>query len=65
MTPTKAILGAVLAGLSALLTSLVAQANPDAMTVMDWVLIILSAAVVGLGVYLVPNKPTTKRNPVP
>jgi hypothetical protein len=60
MSANKAILGAILAGLAALLATL--QAAPDSadMRAMDWVIIILSAVVTGMGVYLVPNRPVSR-----
>jgi hypothetical protein len=54
MTAHKAILAAVLAGLSSLVAALV-EANP--VTFREWLLVVLSAVVAGLTVYAVPNRP--------
>lgn len=55
MSANKAVLAAVLAGLTALLASL--QGAPDSLSFRDWLIIVLSAVVAGLGVYIVPNRP--------
>lgn len=57
-TANKAILGAVLAGLATIIATLQAASND--MGAMDWIIVVLSAIVTGLGVYLVPNRPVTR-----
>lgn len=49
----KAVLAAVLAGLASLVTSLT-ERNP--VSFREWLLVVLSAVVVGLTVYVVPNR---------
>ncbi len=61
MNTYKAILAAVLAGLTALVTDL--QGRDDVLTLRDWVIIIVAALVAGGGTWLVPPGPgiTTPR----
>ena len=51
----KAILAALLAGLSTLLVSVQDRTSLDTMRVIDWVAVILAAVVTGLGTYVVRN----------
>lgn len=51
MNANKAVLAAVLAGLASLVASLT-ERNP--VSFREWVLVVLSALVVGLSVYLIP-----------
>jgi len=57
MTPTKAVLAAILAGLSSFVAG---RTDVDTMSVVDWLIIIVAAVVAGLTVYVVPNKPTVR-----
>ena len=57
MTPTKAVLAAVLAGLSSFVATVSGRTDVDTMSVVDWLIIVLSAVVAGLTVYIVPNRP--------
>ena len=57
MTSNKAILAAVLAGLASLVATLQGRPDVASMTAVDWIIVVLSAVVAGLTVYLVPNKP--------
>ena len=54
MNANKAILAALIAGLSSLVAALT-EANP--VTFREWLLVVLSALVAGLTVYAVPNRP--------
>lgn len=54
MNANKAVLAAVLAGLASLVASLT-ERNP--VSFREWLLVVLSALVVGLTVYVVPNRP--------
>ena len=54
MTANKAILAAVAAGLTAFVAAVSEQAP---VSYREWILVVLSAVVAGLTVYLVPNKP--------
>ena len=57
-SPTKAILAAILAGLVSLVTALQDRTSLDTLNAFGWLLVLLSAVVAGLTVYLVPNRPT-------
>ena len=57
MTPTKAVLAAILAGLSSFVATVSGRTDVDTMSVVDWLIIVLSAVVAGLTVYIVPNRP--------
>ena len=57
MTPTKAVLAAILAGLSSFVATVSGRTDVDTMSVVDWLIIIVAAVVAGLTVYVVPNKP--------
>ena len=57
MTASKAVVGAVLAGLSTLVASLTALPGDADVTFRLWVVIVLGAVVSGLGVYAAPNRP--------
>jgi hypothetical protein len=58
-SPTKAILAAVVAALASFVATLQGRTDVATMKAIDWIIVIASAAVAGLTVYLVPNKPTT------
>jgi len=60
MTPTKAVLAAILAGLSSFVATVSGRTDVDTMSVVDWLIIIVAAVVAGLTVYVVPNKPTVR-----
>jgi len=60
MTPTKAVLAAILAGLSSFVATVSGRTDVDTMSVVDWLIIIVAAVVAGLTVYVVPNKPTAR-----
>ncbi len=57
-TNLKAIVAAVITGLSALVASLNATPDTGSLHVVDWVIIILSAVVAGGVVWRAPNAPT-------
>ena len=57
MTPTKAVLAAILAGLSSFVATVSGRTDVDTMSVVDWLIIIVAAVVAGLTVYVVPNRP--------
>jgi drug/metabolite transporter (DMT)-like permease len=54
MNANKAVLAAVLAGLASLVAALT-ERNP--VSFREWLLVVLSAIVAGLAVYVVPNRP--------
>jgi hypothetical protein len=56
-TGTKAILAAVIAFLSSLLATVQGRTDLDTMGPIDWLIVLLAAAVAGLTVYTVPNQP--------
>ena len=60
MTPTKAVLAAILAGLSSFVATVSGRTDVDTMSAVDWLIIIVAAVVAGLTVYVVPNKPTAR-----
>ena len=60
-SPAKAILAAVAAAVASFLATVQGRTDLASMKAIDWIIVILSACVTGLGVYLVPNKPTTNR----
>lgn len=53
----KAYLAAVIAALTAFIASVQGRTQYDTMTSIDWVIVVLSAVVAGLVVYITPNKP--------
>ena len=57
MTPTKAVLAAILAGLSTFVATVSGRTDVDTMSAVDWLIVIVSAIVAGLAVYTVPNRP--------
>ena len=57
MTPTKAVLAAILAGLSSFVATVSGRTDVDTMSAVDWLIIIVAAVVAGLTVYVVPNRP--------
>lgn len=64
-SPAKAVLAAVAAFLASFLATVQGRTDLGTMKAIDWIIVLLSAAVTGLGVYLVPNRPTgTRRNEV-
>lgn len=52
----KAWVGALVAGLSALLVSLQGNEELDTLSLGQWVVVVLSAVVAALTVYIVPNR---------
>lgn len=52
-TANKALLGALLAGLTSIVTDL--RGADSSLTFADWVVTILAALIAGIGVYIVPN----------
>lgn len=52
-TANKAVLAALLAGLTSIIADL--RGADSNLTFQDWVVTILAALVAGIGVYLVPN----------
>ena len=58
-SPAKAVLAAIAAALASFLATVQGRTDLDTMKAIDWIIVIASAAVAGLTVYLVPNKPTT------
>lgn len=60
--PNKAIVGAVLVALTTFLVTIKDKTAVDTMTTVDWVVVVVSAIVAGLGVYIVPNdRPLLRR----
>ena len=57
-TPTKAVVAAVAVALASMLATLQGRTDLGSMRVIDWVIVVLSAVVAGLAVYVVPNKQT-------
>jgi hypothetical protein len=55
--PYKAIIAAVLAGLTALIATVTGESD-KLNSVNDWVIIIVAAVVTGAATYTVPNPPT-------
>ena len=60
-SPTKAVLAAILAAIASFLATVQGRTDLPGMHAIDWIIVLLSAAVTGLTVYIVPNKPTTNR----
>ncbi len=54
MTANKALLAALLAGLTSILADL--RGADSTLTVQDWVVTVLAALVAGIGVYIIPNR---------
>lgn len=52
-SPTKAVIAAVLAGLTAFVSSVQGKAE---MHPVDWIIVVLSAIIAGLAVWVVPNQ---------
>lgn len=57
MTANKAWVAAVVAALTSLVATLQGRTDLDTMRAVDWVIVVLSALIAGLTVYVVPNKP--------
>lgn len=60
-SPAKAILAAIAAALASFLATVQGRTDLGTMKAIDWVIVLVSAAVAGLTVYLVPNQPTGRR----
>jgi len=61
-SPAKAVLAAIAAALASFLATVQGRTDLASMKAIDWMIVVLSAAVTGLGVYLVPNRPTTRND---
>lgn len=59
MSANKAVLAAVVAGLASLVATVQGRTDVDTMKAIDWIIVVLSAIIAGMTVYIVPNKPTT------
>jgi len=57
MTAHKAWLAAVLTGLATFVATVQGRTDLDTMRSVDWLIVVVSAVVAGLGVYTLPNKP--------
>lgn len=55
-TARKAWAAALIAALTTFVGTVQGRTDLDTMTVMDWVIVVVAAAVAGLTVYQVPNK---------
>jgi hypothetical protein len=60
-SPTKAVLAAILTALASFLATVQGRTDLPGMKAIDWIIVLISAAVAGLTVYLVPNTPTGTR----
>ena len=58
MSTNKAVLAAVAAGLASLVATLQGRTDVANMGAVDWLIVVVSAVVAGLTVYLVPNRPS-------
>jgi TRAP-type uncharacterized transport system fused permease subunit len=56
-TPTKSIIVAVVAGLTALLATVQGRTDLYSMRLVDWLIVLVASLVAGLTVYVVPEKP--------
>jgi hypothetical protein len=56
--PTKAVIAFVLTFLTALLAQIADKTSFSDLTVLQWIIAVLSAVVTAGAVYAVPNKPT-------
>lgn len=61
MNTNKAIVAAVAAALTSMLATLQGRTDLDTMRWVDWFIVLLAAAVAGLTVYAVPNRPKAGR----
>ena len=61
-SPAKAVLAAIAAALASFLATVQGRTDLASMKAIDWLIVILSAAVTGLGVYLVPNRPVNRND---
>ena len=59
MTANKAWVAAVVAGLASFIATVQGRTDLESMRAIDWVIVVLSAIVACLTVYIVPNKPST------
>ena len=57
MSTNKAILAAIAAGLASLVATLQGRTDLDTLSATGWLIVVVSAVVAGLSVYLVPNRP--------
>lgn len=55
-TAHKAYIAAVIAALTTLVASIQGRPELDTLSVVDWLIIVVSAVLAGLTVYAVPNK---------
>ena len=56
----KAILAAVAAALASFIASVQGRPEIETLRAVDWVIVVLSAVLAGITVYLVPNRPTIR-----
>lgn len=61
MNANKAWVAAVAAGLTSMLATLQGRTDLDTMRLVDWLIVVLSAVVAGMTVYVVPNRPKGAR----
>lgn len=57
MTATKAWVAALIAALGSLVATLQGRTDLETMKAVDWLIVIVSAALAGMIVYAAPNKP--------
>ena len=60
-SPAKAVLAAIATALASFLATVQGRTDLATMKAIDWLIVLVSAALAGLTVYLVPNRPTGVR----
>ena len=60
-SPAKAVLAAIATALASFLATVQGRTDLATMKAIDWLIVLVSAALAGLTVYLVPNRPTGSR----
>ncbi len=58
MTATKAAVAAIIVALSAFIATVQGRTDIETMGTVDWIIVVISAVVAGLVVYIAPNRPT-------
>ena len=61
MTAHKAVIAAIVGFLGSLLATLQGRTDLDTMSLTDWIIVVITAAVAGAATYAVPNRPKGTR----
>jgi hypothetical protein len=64
-TPTKAIIAAVIAAVGTFVATVQGRTDLQTMTLVDWLIVVLSSVIAGATVFQIPNQPKRSAAAVP